>query len=757
MSSQPLRLAALALAAAAVLRAEPQPGDAYREYTYPFRFGVVHPEATHPGAAKMLPSAMRDRFLEIPTLAGVAKAEISIEYWGGHIGTTGQTFRINGSDWFAIPQPQGTPETPQCYYRTVLGRATVEIPVSLLKEGRNAIQFTAGPQVCNNFNWGFYWVYAFTVRLYSGALESGHNGRIVSPADGAEIADYPRLAAAASSETEHIAQVDFLAEYEDFNWEGNGVFRQWHYITERGEISRHAGTARKPPFAVQWDTRWAPDQDRPVRLMARVTTSSGSMYMTPAISVTLRRPGRSVKMYRASNVPKGFGVRVGRKAECNIAVPDPLANARAARLLLSTWSAAHGDEIGWNGARLVDRVGLVHNYSFDAIPIAPRAIKPDNVFHIFSNTKEHALEVNWPGPVLLVEYGPPPAAPAPWLEPEAKQRVPIEVNAAGYERIDKVVEAAVEIPAGAAVARVTEGRRDVPWQLDPGGTLVWLMPGRTEAHATRRFEVYFGAAPRTATRPLVEVKDDVPYEGQSSFEIATPPATYFYHKEGAGFAGMRDRGGAEWIGYRPGGRSAGEFRGIPNLGKFAHPGYTGETGSKSHIESAGPLRLRIHSVRHDGKYAARWDIYPGYARMRVLKNAEPYWFLYEGTPAGKLDLATAYQVHANGLRRPVTEAWSGDLPGPEWVYFGDETSPRVLYVVKHADDDAPDQFWQMEGNMTVFGFGREYRCCRQYLDGPAEFTVGFAESTTFEDVARAIDSAYRPVRVTAGPVESAPR
>jgi hypothetical protein len=205
---------------------------------------------------------------------------------------------------------------------------------------------------------------------------------------------------------------------------------------------------------------------------------------------------------------------------------------------------------------------------------------------------------------------------------------------------------------------------------------------------------------------------------------------------------------------RPGGRSAGEFRGIPNLGKFAHPGYTEGTGSDSRIESAGPLRVRIVSERHDRKYAAAWDIFPTYARLTVLKHGEPYWFLYEGTPAGKLDLRTNFQVTSSGLRRPITETWSGDLPGPEWVYFGDANSPRVLYVVNHAEDDAPDQFWQMDGNMTVFGFGREYRCCGQYLNwSPAQFTIGFAESTAFDSVSRTIDSAYRDLRVRVGAVE----
>ena len=98
------------------------------------------------------------------------------------------------------------------------------------------------------------------------------------------------------------------------------------------------------------------------------------------------------------------------------------------------------------------------------------------------------------------------------------------------------------------------------------------------------------------------------------------------------------------------------------------------------------------------------------------------------------------------------------MPGPEWIAFGGNASKRVIYVANHADDGAPDQYWQMDREMTVFGFGREYRCCGQYLNwSPAEFTVGFAEATDFATVAEAVDSAWRPMRVRAGAVERRPQ
>jgi len=386
---------------------EPVPGDCFREYVYAHRFGEIDPNSTRPGKQTddMRAGARRERALEIPSLGRATRAEVSVSYWGGHIGTSDQKFRINGGEWIAIPQPKNTPTPAQCYYRTILGRATVEVPLDQLKAGRNLFQFTAGPQTCYSFNWGFFWVYEFTVRLYYNAPEDVV-GQITSPTPGTAIGENPRIAVKAGRSLTPITQVDVIGEYEDFNWEGDGVYRQWHYVVQRGQLRRHIGTAIQEPYEVTWDTTWVPDQDQPVRIAARVTDADGSIYITNPVSVTFKRQGRSVRLWKASDVPRAFGVRVGSRKECRIIVDGDLSKARAARLVLSTWSAAHAEEIGLNGEKLVDRVGLVHNYSFDSIPVPMRLLRSGhNVFHVFSNTKEHAAEINWPGPALLVEYG----------------------------------------------------------------------------------------------------------------------------------------------------------------------------------------------------------------------------------------------------------------------------------------------------------------------------------------------------------------
>jgi len=291
------------------------------------------------------------------------------------------------------------------------------------------------------------------------------------------------------------------------------------------------------------------------------------------------------------------------------------------------------------------------------------------------------------------------------------------------------------------------------------GTLVFTLKGVTPKDAVRFFQVYFDLAGGTYARVSIPVQvaltDGVQHEAQESFQIVTPNATYYYHKLGAGFASMVDADGNDWISHHPSGGSAGNYRGIPNVvhpeGHF-HPG---NRGCKSQIVSQGPIKLKIFSRSDDHKWACTWEIYPHYATLTLLKVDHPYWFLYEGTPGGKLDEENDYCVRSTGERTPAGQSWEGDIPEPEWLYFGAGNTDRVLYLIHHEDDEQIDSYWPMEGNMTVFGFGRKGLV--KYMEQvPAHFTIGFAEKGAFEVAAWAIASAYRSCGVRTGGVEVRP-
>jgi hypothetical protein len=250
------------------------------------------------------------------------------------------------------------------------------------------------------------------------------------------------------------------------------------------------------------------------------------------------------------------------------------------------------------------------------------------------------------------------------------------------------------------------------------------------------------------------VADDVEYKGQDSYKIAADNATYYYHKQGAGFAAMVDKQGNDWIGYRPGGGPAGQYRGIPNMGHpegYCHPG---STVSDSKMVSDGPIKVSIVSESNDRKMRCVWDVFPTYARLTVLKMRTPFWFLYEGTPGGKLDEDSDYCIRpgsANGNRTPAKAKWDGDISAAghsgEWVCFGDGN--RAIYLVHHEDDEAIDSYWPMQGQMTVFGFGRKN--LGKFMEKvPTHFTIGLCEGSGFAEFAEVVNSAYKPLHIAAG-------
>ncbi len=290
-----------------------------------------------------------------------------------------------------------------------------------------------------------------------------------------------------------------------------------------------------------------------------------------------------------------------------------------------------------------------------------------------------------------------------------------------------------------------------------------MLWGRTTAQAERVFHVYYDFRPQVTMTdiepPQVTVADNVDHEGQPSFKISTPAATYYYHKRGAGFASMEDRDGNDWLSYHPGegpvskSGSGGKYRGIPNMVHPAGHFHPGGEKCASRLVTPGPVKATIVSQSDDGAWACRWDIFPFCARMTVLKAGHPYWFLYEGTPGGKLDEDSDYCVRSDGTRTIAGERWTGDLRAEgetaEWLYFGDGKMDRVLYLIHHTDDDKVDSYWPMNHEMTVFGFGRD-GLNKHMTQVPDQFTIGFCESNEFSTVRRTVQSVYRPLAVTVG-------
>lgn len=208
-------------------------------------------------------------------------------------------------------------------------------------------------------------------------------------------------------------------------------------------------------------------------------------------------------------------------------------------------------------------------------------------------------------------------------------------------------------------------------------------------------------------------------EGLACFQVVAVAGsvrtTYFYSKAGAAFSSLVDRDGADWIGHHPDGGSAGHFRGIPNLGdEFGHPHSSGATSTTGDPLGVRLPRATITSTK--GGWKSVWQFFPTHARMTLESAGGSYWLLYEGTPGGKIggddfiwlcngERFSCFDYPQGRRYGAAIRNTSGVAAGSEWAAFADGARERSL-IYLHTADETPDEYWQMQDNMTVFGFGR---------------------------------------------------
>lgn len=377
---------------------------------------------------------------------------------------------------------------------------------------------------------------------------------------------------------------------------------------------------------------------------------------------------------------------------------------------------------------------------------------------------------------------------------DRKFTLPITIHGNGFSRTDKPVEVQLNFTALAANVGLTSSfsekslqlvevnpsgevlNSQVPFQFDkaaeydPGkkalGTLVFMLKGKTAPDQSRHFRLYFDDQEyEYRAQKLVSIEQAGVYEGFDAYKIKTPAAEYYYHAGSGGFASIKDKDGKDWVSYHPNAEPEsgmkGRYRGIPNVAPpELHPG-SPEPKKSTKVIAEGPVRITLMTETEDKQWQSKWDIYPNYATMTLLKKGpEPYWILYEGTPGGEFN-EEDYWVRSDGTREVMKpyllkSQWTGHLPSPKWVYFGDHQTDRVLYYIHHEDYPYEDVFWHSgEGGMTVFGFGRgpSQDNWQQLTKAPAYLTLGFAEKNDFNYVNERINASYKALKISVGKIQ----
>lgn len=290
-------------------------------------------------------------------------------------------------------------------------------------------------------------------------------------------------------------------------------------------------------------------------------------------------------------------------------------------------------------------------------------------------------------------------------------------------------------------------RRPVDLRTTPGGKVyvllrnAWVIDGKFQPGTGSLLEVRSantGEGQTSSARGvrLDEEARDATAGNLPAFRVVTPRATYFLEKTGGGLSSLLDADGQDWLGFHPepGSGAGGEYRGFPNAvhqqgGNYFHARNRATDPVECEVLERGAEKVSI-AVRGKGsEWAGRYDFYED--RMVFTMTSRPqgrkYWILYEGTPGGEFEEEDWWITSARWTPSPLTETHEGDIPGPEWIAFGDRRQDRAILLISHQDDEAPDRYYPMHGKMTVFGFGR--KGLEKYLEKtPLSFTITLVES-----------------------------
>ncbi|WP_179353141.1 hypothetical protein [Winogradskyella vidalii] len=235
--------------------------------------------------------------------------------------------------------------------------------------------------------------------------------------------------------------------------------------------------------------------------------------------------------------------------------------------------------------------------------------------------------------------------------------------------------------------------------------------------------------------------------GGSAYIVSTPSAIYYLEKEGGGLSSMIDKDGVDWIGFHneKGSGHKGEYRGFPNAihrqdGSYFHAMNAGTDPSTSIVEIEYEDHVRIIFTSENKKWEGQWDFYSDRCDFTMTKVSDgyKYWVQYEGVPGGEMDTTDFWYASMDNQKHPITETFTGDLPAPEWMAFGDQKSSRMLFMLHHEDDNLPDNYVSRP-DMTVFGFGRNNgERTTKHLTTIETFSIGFIESTAYSSIDQAV-------------------
>ncbi|MBD3240013.1 MAG: hypothetical protein GF331_05460 [Chitinivibrionales bacterium] len=401
---------------AGTLFGRPQPGDIWREYISDRNYGANFGWFVNNAGIDTGPGSDGDTLIvlaEDVDLTGAVRAEVEVQK-ALVDGNSGVRVQFNDGAWVNLPDaPVSNWNSYQHHHYPV-----APLPLSELRQGRNLYRLKT-----INSTSRYLQIYGVQVRVYYGADIPHPTGAMLTPASNAELGEQVSLTCQASSPNGTIRRVEYIGLYEDVNYMGDGVYRQWqghHYrrffIHNLGSVPRPPRTTPAPtaPFAVVWNTEWVPDQPEPMRIAARIIDETGMVFMTqPSTGLVFNRPGLAVELCKPYDIPQRWLVRTGTKA-VKFDVTGDLDQADSARFYVSTWNGEDSRGFRINGTPLQNVPNLVgaHGYGFQISPIHPISClrSGQNAFEALGGADAHGMEIQYPSFMPVIQYRDPDVA-----------------------------------------------------------------------------------------------------------------------------------------------------------------------------------------------------------------------------------------------------------------------------------------------------------------------------------------------------------
>jgi hypothetical protein len=240
-----------------------------------------------------------------------------------------------------------------------------------------------------------------------------------------------------SEKNASIFKVDYIGHYTDINWEGDGIYDQWHYHFFRGQVVHNIGSSNMYPFDVIWNTGWIPDQTN-IKVAARVTSNTGLIYFTEPLEGLKPDRDYSVELCIPFDQPKNWVTRAGEFTSKFELKTDP-ANIESARAYWVSWSPCYSNGVFINDQKIFDREPLCYECRAHEVELQdPSVLKKGT--NIIKTLKEplhdgqmvHGMEVQWPGIMVKIRTCKKPDFKATVQDYEGRQHYKIETQEITY-------------------------------------------------------------------------------------------------------------------------------------------------------------------------------------------------------------------------------------------------------------------------------------------------------------------------------------